>query len=72
VTRAALIRVAQERQMRVEERAFSVEEAKGALEAFVSAASNPAVPVIAIDGATIGGGSPGPVVKALRAFYLGA
>ena len=72
VTRAALIRVAQERQMRVEERAFSVEEAKGALEAFVSAASNPAVPVIAIDGATIGGGSPGPVAKALRAFYLGA
>ncbi len=72
VTRAALIRVAQERQMRVEERAFSVEEAKGAIEAFISAASNPAVPVIAIDGATIGGGSPGPVAKALRAFYLGA
>ena len=72
VTRAALIRVAQERQMRVEERAFSVEEAKSAIEAFISAASNPAVPVIAIDGATIGGGSPGPVAKALRAFYLGA
>ncbi|MBY0568126.1 MAG: D-amino-acid transaminase [Hyphomonadaceae bacterium] len=72
VTRAALIRVAQERQMRVEERAFSVEEAKSAIEAFISAASNPAVPVIAIAGATIGGGSPGPVAKALRAFYLGA
>ncbi len=72
VTRAALIRVAQERQMRIEERAFTVAEAKTAREAFVSAASNPAVPVIAIDGATIGDGRPGPVAKALRAAYLGA
>jgi len=72
VTRASLIRIAQERQMRLEERAFTVAEAKAAGEAFVSAASNPAVPVIAIDGATIGDGRPGPVSKALRAFYLGA
>lgn len=72
VTRAALIRVAQERQMRIEERAFTVAEAKAAREAFVSAASNPAVPVIAIDGSVIGDGRPGPVARALRAAYLGA
>ncbi|MBX9745740.1 MAG: D-amino-acid transaminase [Hyphomonadaceae bacterium] len=72
VTRASLIRIAQERQMRLEERAFTVAEAKAAREAFVSAASNPAVPVIAIDGATIGDGRPGPVAQALRALYLGA
>lgn len=72
VTRAALMRVARERQMRVEERAFNVEEAKAAREAFISAASNPAVPVIAIDGVSVGDGSPGPVAKALRALYLGA
>lgn len=72
VTRAALIRVAKERQMRLEERAFSVEEAKAAREVFISAASNPAVPVITIDGATISDGRPGPVAQALRAAYLGA
>ena len=72
VTRASLIRIARDRQMRIEERAFSVEEAKAAREAFISAASNPAVPVITIDGATIGDGRPGPVTQALRAAYLGA
>lgn len=72
VTRASLIRIAQERQMRLEERAFSVDEAKAAREAFISAASNPAVPVIAIDSVTIGDGRPGPVTRALRAAYLGA
>lgn len=72
VTRAALIHVAQERQMRIEERAFTVAEAKAAREAFVSAASNPAVPVVAIDGSAIGDGRPGPVAQALRAAYLGA
>ncbi|PZO51435.1 MAG: D-amino acid aminotransferase [Alphaproteobacteria bacterium] len=72
VTRASLIRIARERQMKVEERAFTPAEAKAAREAFISAASNPAVPVIAIDGATIGDGRPGPVAQALRAAYLGA
>ncbi len=72
VTRASLIRIAQERQTRLEERPFSVEEAEAAREAFISAASNPAVPVIAINGATIGDGRPGPVAQALRAAYLGA
>ena len=72
VTRASLIRIAREHQMKVEERAFTPAEAKAAREAFLSAASNPAVPVIAIDGATIGDGRPGPVAQALRAVYLGA
>jgi D-alanine transaminase len=72
VTRAALIRVAQERQTRLEERPFTVAEAKAAREAFISAASNPAVPVIAIDSSPISDGRPGPIAQALRAAYLGA
>lgn len=72
VTRAALVRIARDRQMKLEERAFTPTEAKAAREAFISAASNPAVPVIGIDGATIGDGRPGPVAQALRAAYLGA
>lgn len=72
VTRAALIAAARRCGMTVEERAFDIAEAQAAREAFISAASNPAVPVIEIDGAPVGGGRPGPVVAALRTAYLGA
>jgi D-alanine transaminase len=72
VTRAVLLRIARERQMQIIKQPFTVAEAKSAREAFISAASNPAVPVIAIDGAPVGDGRPGPVAQALRAAYLGA
>ena len=72
VTRAALIDIAEARQLTVLEQPFTLEEAKTAREAFISAASNPAVPVIAIDGVQVGDGKPGAVARALRATYLGA
>lgn len=72
VTRGAVLKLAQERQMRVEERPFTVEDAKNAREAFITAASNAATGVVEIDGVVIGNGRPGPVTQALRAAYLGA
>jgi D-alanine transaminase len=72
VTRGALMQLAREQQMKVVEEPFTVAEAKAAREAFISAASNPAAPVIAIDGVPIGKGKPGPITLSLRAFYLGA
>lgn len=72
VTRGAVLKIAQERQMKVEERPFTIEEAKTAREAFITAASNAATAVIEIDGVRIGDGKPGPVTEALRAAYLGA
>jgi D-alanine transaminase len=72
VTRGALIALARERQMELIEAPFTVAEAKAAREAFMSAASNPAVPIIAIDEVPIGDGKPGPIALSLRAFYLGA
>jgi len=72
VTRAALLNIARDLQMPVLEQPFSVDEAKAAREAFISAASNPAMPVIAIDGAAIGDGRPGPIARRLREHYLGA
>lgn len=72
VTRAMLLKLARERQMPVLEEPFTLEEAKAAREAFISAASNPAVPVIAIDNVPVGEGKPGPITLALRAAYLGA
>lgn len=71
VTRAALIQLARERQMTVEERGFSVAEAKNAAEAFLSSATNAALSIVRIDGQVIGEGKPGPVATALRGAYFG-
>ena len=70
VTRSAVAELAAELQLRVEERAFSVAEAQAAPEAFVTAATAFVMPVVAIDGAPVGQGAPGPVALRLRSLYL--
>jgi D-alanine transaminase len=50
----------------VEERAFTLQEAYKAREAFVTSASQIVLPVVTIDGHAIGDGKPGPVAMALR------
>lgn len=72
VTRHVLLRIARERQMAVREEPFTIAEAQTAREAFISSASNPAVPVVAIDDVPVSDGKPGPITLALRTFYLGA
>ena len=72
VTRKSLLALAAELQMPVVEAPFTVEEAKQAREAFMTAASTFVMPVVAIDGAPIGSGAPGPVATRLRALYLDA
>ena len=56
-------------QIRVEERAFHVEEARQAREAFITSASGGVIPVIEIDGQKLGGGKPGPMAARLQALY---
>ncbi|GAB4389855.1 D-amino-acid transaminase [Albidovulum sp.] len=70
ITRAAVLRFAREAQMEVEERPFSIEEAQGADEAFVTSASAFVMPVVEIDGVRLGDGAPGPVARRLREIYL--
>jgi D-alanine transaminase len=70
ITRAAVLRFAKEAQMKVEERPFTIDEAKEADEAFITSASMFVMPVVAIDGAMLGNGAPGPVAKRLREIYL--
>ncbi|WP_152494170.1 MULTISPECIES: D-amino-acid transaminase [unclassified Roseovarius] len=70
ITRAAVLRFAEEAQMQVEERNFSVEEAKDADEAFVTSASAFVMPVVEIDGASLGEGTPGAVATRLREIYI--
>ena len=70
ITRTAVLRLAREAQMEVEERPFTIEEAQGADEAFVTSASTFVMPVVEIDGVAVGGGKPGPVAARLREIYL--
>lgn len=70
ITRQTAIACAESLQMKVIERAFSVEEALQAREAFITSAMNLVTPVIAIDGRMIGGGTPGPAAARLRAAYV--
>ena len=50
ITRAAVLRFAQEAQMEVEERPFTIAEAQAADEAFITSASTFVMPVVEIDG----------------------
>ncbi|MEM6276372.1 MAG: D-amino-acid transaminase [Pseudomonadota bacterium] len=70
ITRSAVLRFAREAQMKVEERGFSVEEARDADEAFITSASTFVMPVVKIDDANVGTGTPGPVARRLREIYL--
>ena len=70
ITRAAILRLAREAQLTVEERPFTLDEAQAADEAFVTSASQFATPVVSIDGVVVGNGQPGPVATRLREIYL--
>lgn len=70
ITRAAVLRFAEEAQMVVEERSFTVDEAKDADEAFVTSASAFVMPVVEIDGEKLGDGTPGGIALRLREIYL--
>jgi len=66
ITRTVLFDALKAQNLAVEERAFTLEEAYGAREAFVTSASQIVLPVVRINGRTIGDGKPGPIATALR------
>ncbi len=70
ITRAAVLRLAAEAQIKVEERPFTIEEAQSAAEAFYTSASAFVTPVVEIDGHAIGAGVPGPIARRLREIYI--
>jgi D-alanine transaminase len=69
-TRKAVVALAEERQLRVEERPFTVEEALVAKEAFITSASSFVQAVVTIDGKTVADGKPGPMANRLREIYI--
>jgi D-alanine transaminase len=69
ITRSVVLDVIAAQGLALEERAFTVEEAYAAREAFVSSASQIVLPVVSIDGRPVGNGAPGLVAAALRRDY---
>ena len=69
ITRTVLFDAVKARGLSVEGRAFTLEEAYGAREAFITSATQIVLPVISIDGRPVGDGKPGPVAIALRREY---
>ena len=71
VTRRSILKYAKEAQVKIEERPFTIEEAKNASEAFVSSATTFIGPVVEIDNKIIGDGKPGKQSLRLREIYIG-
>ncbi len=70
ITRLAITALIAETGLRLEERTFTVAEAKAAREAFFTSASTFVAPVATLDGTPIGTGKPGPVATKLREIYI--
>ena len=70
VTRRIILQAMAEAQLKVVERKFTVAEALAAREAFLSSATGAAVPVVKIDGQTIGNGTPGVLTRRIRELYF--
>lgn len=69
ITRSVVFDVIKAQGLKVEERAFTVEEAYAAREAFVTSASQIVMSVVSIDGRPVGNGAPGLIASALRRDY---
>ncbi|NVJ96981.1 MAG: D-amino-acid transaminase [Alphaproteobacteria bacterium] len=69
ITRATVKTIAEELQIKVEERAFTLDEAKDAAEMFLTSSTSCAMPIVTLDGQRIGDGTPGPVAKRLIEAY---
>ena len=69
IRRRTILELAERAKINVEERTFSVAEAKAADEALISSATTMVLGVVSIDGCLIGDGTPGPITRKLRGLY---
>ena len=70
ITGRAVLRLAAREGLRIKEQGFTPEEAYEAAEAFLTSASTLVIPVVRIDGRTLGNGEPGAVTVKLRRLYI--
>jgi len=69
VTRNRIIQLVNNTGLNIQEKPFTVRQAKLASEAFMTSTSSFVVPVTKIDGCTIGQGTPGPITKTVAKIY---
>ncbi|SDD74017.1 D-amino-acid transaminase [Rhodospira trueperi] len=69
ITRDSVLTLAAQAGLTVEQRPFTVEEAKAAREAFISSTTAAALPVVRIDDASIANGAPGSITRQLWDLY---
>ena len=69
-TRKAVLQLAEELDLKLEERLFTVEEAQAAKEAFLTSASSFVTPVIALEDKIIADGKPGAITRRLQEIYF--
>jgi len=69
ITRSVVIDVIKAQGLAYEERAFTLDEAYAAREAFITSASQIVIPVISINGRPVGNGAPGLIAAGLRRDY---
>jgi D-alanine transaminase len=72
ITRHALFDSLGQQGRKITERSFTLEEAKNAAEAFVTAATGLVTPVTEIDGVKLGSGKPGPITRGVQKLYYTA
>ena len=70
ITRTTLFEVAAKLGLKIEERGFTVAEARAAREVFITSATLTVMPVVAIDGVPVANGHPGSVALSLRATFF--
>ena len=70
IRRRVILELIEERNLKVDLRPFTIEEALEADEAFLSSATTLVLPIVSIDGGAVGSGKPGPVTQQVRELYL--
>jgi D-alanine transaminase len=70
ITRRTLKKLADDLQLKLVERPFSLAEAKNAKEAFITSATSFVTPVVRIDGEKVGDGKVGATARRLREEYV--
>lgn len=70
ITRRAVLKLAREQQVKIDQRPFSIEEACDAKEAFITSATTFVTPVVSINGKPVADGRPGRLTRRLRHLYI--
>jgi D-alanine transaminase len=70
ITRTTIFDVAKKLGLKIEERGFSVDEARQAKEVFMTAATTVVMPIVAIDGESVANGHPGATTLSLREAFF--